>query len=54
MAIHNKSHHNHALMSINKMRKDKTLKNKTAKDFMGTMFSYDFCITLSNNVRILR
>ena len=22
MAIHNKSHHNHALMSINKMRKD--------------------------------
>ena len=23
MAIHNRSHHNHALMSLNKMRKDK-------------------------------
>lgn len=34
MAIHNKSHHNHALMSLNKMRKDKTLKNKTATDFV--------------------
>ena len=33
MAIHNKSHNNHALMSLNKMRKDKTLKNKTAADF---------------------
>lgn len=33
MAIHNKSHHNHALMSLNKMSKDKTLKNKTASDF---------------------
>jgi hypothetical protein len=33
MAIHNKSHHNHALMSLNKMRKDKTLKHKTANDF---------------------
>lgn len=33
MAIHNKSHHNHALMSLNKMRKDNTLKNKTAADF---------------------
>ena len=33
MAIHNKSHYNHALMSLNKMRKDKTLKHKTAKDF---------------------
>lgn len=33
MAIHNKSHHNHALMSLNKMRKDKTLKNKSASDF---------------------
>ena len=34
MAIHNKSHHNHALMSINKMRKEKTFKNKTAIDFI--------------------
>ena len=33
MAIHNKSHHNHALMSLNRMRKDNTLKNKTAADF---------------------
>lgn len=33
MAIHNRSHHNHALMSLNKMRKDKTLKHKTAEDF---------------------
>lgn len=33
MAIHNKSHHNHALMSINKMRKDNTLKHKTSADF---------------------
>lgn len=33
MAIHNKSHNNHALMSLNKMSKDKTLKQKTAADF---------------------
>ena len=33
MAIHNKSHHNHALMSLNKMKKDNTLKNITAADF---------------------
>ena len=33
MAIHNKSHYNHALMSLNKMRKDNTLKYKTAADF---------------------
>lgn len=35
MAIHNRSHHNHALMSLNKSRKDKTLKNKTASDFVA-------------------
>lgn len=34
MAIHNKSHRNHALMSINKMRKESTLKYKTADDFI--------------------
>jgi len=34
MAIHNKSHSNHALMSLNKMRKDNNLKQKTAKDFV--------------------
>lgn len=33
MAIHNKSHNNHALMSLNKMRKDKSIKQKTSKDF---------------------
>lgn len=35
MAIHNKSHHNHALMSLNKMRKDKTLKYKKSTDFVA-------------------
>jgi len=33
MAIHNKSHSNHALMSLNKMRKDNNWKQKTADDF---------------------
>lgn len=33
MAIHNKSHHNHALMTLNKMDKGKKLKHKTAEDF---------------------
>ena len=33
MAIHNKSHHNHALMSLNKMRKENTLKDKISSDF---------------------
>lgn len=33
MAIHNKSHSNHALMSLNKMRKDNSVKQKSAKDF---------------------
>ncbi len=33
MAIHNKSHSNHALMSLNKMRKDKGLRQKSAVDF---------------------
>lgn len=33
MAIHNKSHSNHALMSLNKMRKDKTIKQKSSDDF---------------------
>lgn len=35
MAIHNKSHHNHALMSLNMMRKNNALKNKTAVDFQA-------------------
>ena len=33
MAIHNRSHHNHALMSLNKMRKDNTLKYRTPAEF---------------------
>lgn len=33
MAIHNKSHSNHALMSLNKLRKDNNIKQKSAKDF---------------------
>ena len=33
MAIHNKSHNSHALMSLNKMRKDNMLKYKTSSDF---------------------
>lgn len=33
MAIHNKSHSNHALMSLNKMRKNNSMKQKSAKDF---------------------
>ena len=33
MAIHNKSHSNSALMSINRMNKD-NIKHKTAVDFM--------------------
>lgn len=33
MAIHNKSHSNHALMSLNKMRKEESLKYKSASDF---------------------
>ncbi len=33
MAIHNKSHSNHALMSLNKMRKDNSIKQKTGYDF---------------------
>jgi len=33
MAIHNKSHSNHALMSLNKARKENNFKQKTASDF---------------------
>lgn len=33
MAIHNRSHHNHALMSLNKMRKDNALKYRTPAEF---------------------
>ena len=33
MAIHNKSHNNNALMSLNKLRKENNLKYKIANDF---------------------
>lgn len=45
MAIHNKSHHNHALMSLNRMRKDNTLENKTAADFDAPHKSI-ICLTI--------
>lgn len=32
MAIHNKSHSNHALMSLNKMRRDNSMKQKSSVD----------------------
>ncbi len=35
MAIHNKSHSNHALMSLNKLRKENNIKQKSAKDFIA-------------------
>lgn len=35
MAIHNKSHSNHALMSLNKLRKENNLKQKSSKDFVA-------------------
>lgn len=34
MPIHNKSHHNHSLMSINQMRRDNIWKYKTSSDFV--------------------
>lgn len=33
MAIHNKSHNNHALMSLNKRQKNNNMKHKSANDF---------------------
>lgn len=45
MAIHNKSHHNHALMSLNKQRKEHTLKNKTAADFVSPEKPY-ICLNI--------
>lgn len=33
MAIHNKSHSNHALMALNKLRRNNNIKQKSAKDF---------------------
>lgn len=49
MAIHNKSHHNHALMSLNKMRKDKTLKNKSAADFNAPKESFIYLDVMDCN-----
>jgi site-specific DNA-methyltransferase (adenine-specific) len=33
VAIHNKSHHNHALMTLNKMKNDDNIKHKNSLDF---------------------
>jgi len=33
MAIHNKSHSNHALMSLNKWRRENNMEQKIVKDF---------------------
>lgn len=58
MAIHNKSHNNHALMSLNRMRKDDSLKHKSASDFEvpneiklhhRIMDCYDFLKQLPDN-----
>lgn len=58
MAIHNKSHRNHALMSLNKMRKDNTIKHKAAADFprpdeirlcLNIMDCCDFLETIPDN-----
>ena len=55
MSIHNKSHNNHALMLLNKMRKNNTMKYKTATDFikptktmlcLNIMDCYDFLKSL--------
>lgn len=46
MAIHNKSHYNHALMSINKMRRD-NIKNKTSEDFVKPQKSM-VCINIKD------
>ena len=57
MAIHNKSHSNHALMSLNKMRKENNMKKKTSDDFempdeiklsLNIMDCYDFLKQLSD------
>jgi DNA modification methylase len=58
MAIHNKSHSNHALMSLNKARKDGSYKHRTAADFerpakpvvlLDIMDCCDFLKTLPDN-----
>ncbi len=58
MAIHNKSHNNHALMSLNKLRKVDNLKHKSAPDFEipariklyhGVKDCYDFLKQLPDN-----
>lgn len=51
MAIHNKSHSNHALMTLNKLRKESAIKSKNSSDFqkpdivnisLNTMDCYEF------------
>lgn len=53
MAIHNKSHYNHALMTLNKERRDKTLKNKTAKDFLRPQDSI-ICLSIMDCCEFLK
>lgn len=53
MAIHNKSHHNHALMSLNKMRRDDTLKHKTAIDFVKPAKSM-LCLSIMDCCEFLK
>ena len=42
MAIHNKSHSNHALMSLNKQRKECNMKQKKAKKILRNLINQKF------------
>lgn len=53
MAIHNKSHHNHALMSLNKMRKENTLKDKKAVDFQAPVHPM-ICLKIMDCIDFLK
>ena len=45
MAIHNKSHHNHALMSINKLRKDNKFETKN-NEILNTIEKATICLSI--------
>lgn len=53
MAIHNKSHHNHALMSLNKTRKDRLLKHEAPTDFVLPEKPY-VCLNIMDCCEFLR
>ena len=53
MAIHNKSHHNHALMSINKMRKENTFKDKKSVDFQAPVHPM-ICLKIMDCIDFLK